>query len=283
MGIDLIRNAIQYEWTITFDNDHDGRYDMDVGENILTLSHHGLHFDRLDRSDFFRNSVIFDLCLGLRDIWHETRHGSFEGTPPEGLLMLERVRQADCFAVSFLVAWEMRSESAPDVWRHVIGSEDGDIAMMFTRVLDRDPTALYNGRALFSAFRQWYADPSRVDTCDHMTLEMLDDRLAMMPDCPDYMFAREEPLSWKSVEILSCLPDKTAYLRGQGDTILRDPFFAGLSDAINQSHFMQIVYDLQVVRVGDVPFRDPSLAKKIFPAAPNQLQGLSEYSLPESE
>ena len=65
--------------------------------------------------------------------------------------------------------------------------------------------------------------------------------------------------------VLSCLPDKTAYLQEQGHEILRDPFYSGLGDPINQAHFMQILKDIKIVRVNDVPFTDAELAAKIFP------------------
>ncbi|MCB1784530.1 MAG: hypothetical protein KDI13_11120, partial [Alphaproteobacteria bacterium] len=46
---------------------------------------------------------------------------------------------------------------------------------------------------------------------------------------------------------------------------LKDPFYAGLNDAINQSHIAQILYDLKVTYVQNVPFRDAELALRIFP------------------
>ena len=47
--------------------------------------------------------------------------------------------------------------------------------------------------------------------------------------------------------------------------IMRNPKYAGLNDEINQAHFMQILYDLKVTLVQDVPFRGADLAGKIFP------------------
>jgi hypothetical protein len=61
------------------------------------------------------------------------------------------------------------------------------------------------------------------------------------------------------------MPDKTAYLRGMGHEILTSPNYAGLHDEINQSHFMQVMYDMKVTYMHGIPFRDKTLAGKIFP------------------
>ena len=69
------------------------------------------------------------------------------------------------------------------------------------------------------------------------------------------------------LEDLATLPDGTRYLQGLGEGILRDPFFAGLNDPINQTHLFHLIYDLEVVMVNNVPFRDARLARMIFPQA----------------
>jgi hypothetical protein len=51
-----------------------------------------------------------------------------------------------------------------------------------------------------------------------------------------------------------------------GETIRRDPFFAGLNDPINQTHLFHLIYDTEVTMVNNVPFRDARLARKIFPS-----------------
>jgi len=68
-----------------------------------------------------------------------------------------------------------------------------------------------------------------------------------------------------NVEILSCLPDKTAYLQGLGTEVLSDPVYSSVDNVINQTHLFHIMYDLQAVVVEDVAFRDADLARKIFP------------------
>jgi len=46
---------------------------------------------------------------------------------------------------------------------------------------------------------------------------------------------------------------------------LEDPYYAGMNDPINQAHLHQMIYDLQVTMVNNVPFSDYDLARKIFP------------------
>ena len=173
---------------------------------------------------------------------------------------LERVRAADLDVLTILVAWELRGEGQPSLWRHMIGAQEGDIAMRFSGYLERDPSALFNGKALAEAFSQWFRDEERVNACDHETLNYLD----TIVQGGNASFGQKK-LTPVGLEVLSCLPDKTAYLQEKGQDLLRDPFYSGLGDPINQAHFMQILYDIKVVRIHDIPFRDADLASKIFP------------------
>lgn len=181
---------------------------------------------------------------------------------PEHIMTMERVRAADCDVVSVLVGWELRGAGHGDLWRHLIGAGNGDMAMIYAGHLERDPSSGYNGYALAATFRQWFRDKERVNACDHDTLEYMDDVLGCGVDQDP--FGRKKP-SRMNIEVLSCLPDKTAYLQGMGGEILSDPLYCGMDDPINQSHLFHILYDLEAIVVRDVPFRDAGLAKKIFP------------------
>jgi len=50
------------------------------------------------------------------------------------------------------------------------------------------------------------------------------------------------------IERLSTLPDKTAYLQDNADAIVNNPVYAGMSDEINKSHLMHILYDVRRIR-----------------------------------
>lgn len=257
--------AIENDWAIALSCLNDNGYSLDYDNRMITLDHFGLSPEALGRSAYFRNAFLTILIRALRDIWHEERFEPFEENfAPEHIMMLERVRMADCDSVTVLAIWELRGAGYSDIWRHLIGSAEGDMALVFMRFLERDPTALFDGTALAHAFRQWYADDARVDACDHETLEnmdiMLEEKATRNPFgqmCSDT----------NMIEDISELPDGTSYLADLASLVLADPYFAGLNDPINQAHFFHLIYDMEVKMVNNVPFRDGKLARKIFPDA----------------
>jgi len=259
----MMDEAFNKGWKISLEDLQGGEYCLDVEEKTLLLDNNALEPSALTRSRYFRNVTIVTLVKALRDIWQERRHGGFdEYFRPEHIMTLERVRAADCDVMTLLVGWELRSAKHCDIWRHLIGSENGDMAMLYSGHLERDPTSGFNGYALAATFRQWFRDKARVNSCDHDTLEYLDEVLSV-GDAAD-PFGKKKP-SRMNIEVLSCLPDKTAYLQGVGGEILSDPLYCGMDDPINQTHLFHILYDLEVVLVNNVPFRDAELARKIFP------------------
>lgn len=259
----LIKEAASDGWMLSIDEREGYDFHLDVMERQIVLDDNGLSAQALGRSEYFRHVIMVSLIRALRDVWQEKRHGGFdEEYGPEDILMLERIRAADCDVIAVLVAWELRSEGQGDLWRHMIGSEDGDIAMAFSGYLERNPAGTFDGGALCAAFKQWYRSVERINACDHETLEYMD---FLVRDNRNTNPFGHEKLTPVGAEVLSCLPDKTAYLRGQGREILKDPFYAGLQDEINQAHLMQVLYDMKVVHVQGVPFRDTELAEKMFP------------------
>ena len=262
LALALLKEAEDTGWRIALSDLGTGGFHLDAAEKIIELDHYGLDAASLGRSSFFRISLVCVLAKALRDIWHENRWGAFEKDyKPEAVVMLERARAADADSVSIFIGWELRSAGYSDIWRHIIGSDDGDIAQVLVNILDRYPTALYNGMALAHVFRQWYADITRIDALDHSTLEHMDFSLR------DQMieFGDKNSLAI-DFENLSALPDGSVYLKELGETVSRDPFFCGLNDPINQAHLFQIVYDSKVTYVDGIPFRDAQLARKFFSA-----------------
>ena len=256
----LLKEAASEGWSfgIADLNGHD--FHLDVPEKQIILDDAGLMPSALGRSAYFLNVLKISMIRALRDVWQEKRHGGFdEQYGPEAILMLERVRAADCDVLATAVSWELRSEGHNELWRYLVGSTDGDIAMAYCGRLERDPSSQFSGAALAAAFDQWFRDIHRVNACDHEALEYLDDVIR-----GGGSFGTKK-LTRVGVEVLSCMPDKTAYLRGRGHDLLTDPFFAGLHDEINQSHFLQVMYDMKVTYVHGVPFSNSALADKIFP------------------
>lgn len=260
----MLQEACDKDWKITIEDLNGGEYCIDVEQKLLILDNNSLVPSALGRSGYFRNMTIVTLTKALRDIWQEKRHGGFdEHYSPEYVLLMERLRAADLDVMAIMVAWELRSEDFPEIWRHIIGSDIGDMAMTYSGYLERDPTSAYSGFALRAAFKQWFREEDRLHNCDHDTLEYLDDVLASSANGAQ-TFGHKRP-GKMNIEVLSCLPDKTAYLHGMGSEILSDPAYSSVNDEINQTHLFHIMYDLEAVIVENVPFRDADLAKKIFP------------------
>lgn len=263
VGRAMVREAGENGWHVALDQLDGNDFYIDAERQLIVLDHHGLKAEGLMRSAYFANTILINTVKALRDIWQEKRYGSFHHLfSAESILMMERIRAADCDVLAIMTAWELRSEGHTDIWRHVIGSAIGDMALIYSMTLERDPAAQFNGKALRATFKGWYELPERVNACDHLTLEYLDDILEHSE--VKNPFGRKMP-THIAVELMSCLPDKTAYLQGFGREVLIDPLYSGLDDETNQSHLMHILYDLEVTLVHNVPFRNSDLAARIFP------------------
>ncbi len=259
----LFKFAAAAGWRVKLADLGTGGFHLDIPERTLELDHAGMDASALGRSVFFRCAILQSFIRGLRDIWQEEKLGGIETIyRPDSFLMMERVRAADVDCVAVLAAWELRAAGYADLWRHILGGDDGDLAVTFGCALEKTPASLYNGAALAKAFNQWFEDELRVDAVDHEALEHLDDLLEN--GSPAEILGKDTAQAAQA-EALSTLPDGARYLTGMGDNVLRDPLYAGLHDPINQAHLFHIVYDTQVVMVGGVPFGDAKLARKIFP------------------
>lgn len=265
-GRALLSEASASGWSLALgDLGGQGGLHLDIPSRLLVLDPYGLNAQAFGRTAHYRQDLCLMFARGLREIWHENRMGAPEPVyKPESVLTLERARAADIDTIALLCAWEMRAAGYADAWRHVLGSEQGDMAMIFTRRMEKDPSALFTGMALTQAFRQWYADDDRVNLVDRETLRMMDTHIATAPAHP--LFGQKS-CDADVIHALATLPDGVAYLKDTAEAVLRDPFFCGMSDPINQTHLFQIVYDMEAVVVCNVPFRDARLARKIFPDA----------------
>lgn len=262
-GFTMLREAMDKDWRVMMDDLHGGEYCIDVDNKLMILDHHCLSAQAFARSPYFRNMMLVSMIKALRDVWQEKRHGGQDEVyRAEYLMLMERVRAADCDVLSVLVGWELRAAEYPELWRHLIGSDNGDMAMVFSNYLERQPTAHFNGQALRAAFTQWFKSAERVKACDHDTLEFMDEVMAFTRE--GNPFGKKKPVKI-NIEILSCLPDRTAYLQGFGAEVLSAPLYSAMDDVINQTHLFHILYDLEATIVESVPFRSAELARKIFP------------------
>lgn len=259
----LFKFAASAGWRVKLADLSTGGFHLDIPGRTLHLDHAGMDASALGRSMHFRCAILQSFIRGLRDIWQEEKLGGIETVyRPDSFLMMERIRAADVDSVAVLAAYELRAAGYGDLWRHILGGDDGDLAVTFGCALEKTPASLYNGAALARTFSQWFEDELRVDAVDHDALEHLDD---LLENGASAEALGKDIASAAQAESLSTLPDGAQYLTGMGDNVLRDPLYAGLHDEINQAHLFHIVYDTQVVMVGGVPFGDAKLARKIFP------------------
>ncbi len=258
----LVEDALDEQYQLGFADLGKTGFCLDVSEKTITLNSNGLLPAALGRSAYFKYDMLLNLVRALRDIWQENRNGgSEEQFSPEDILLIERVRAADLDVIAVQVAWELRHENFSDIWRHLIGSNEGDLAMAYSSYLERNPSSAFNNDALFSAFQLWFESNDRVNAADHETLEYMDEVIEIMKENP---FNRKR-LNEHHLEALTCLPDRSAYLHKRARDVIRDPRYAGLRDEINQSHLFHIMLDLETTLIGNVAFRDSHLAGKIFP------------------
>ncbi len=259
----LLKEAQGEGWGVRLDDLSQEGYAIDEAEQVILLDHFGLTANALGRSSHFRNTLLVQFVKALRELWHDREGHSFETTHrTEAVLLLERVRAADCETMAILAGWELRGAGYSDLWRLILGSEEGDMAMVFTRAMEKDPSGFYDGSVLTRAFCQWYGDEMRVAAADHATLERMD---AMLEKAQGEEIFGTSSLKAADVEKMSRLPGGRAYLKGMGANIATDPYFVSVNDPINESHLFQVVYDSKVIMVEGVPFRDQRLARLIFP------------------
>lgn len=278
----MLDAALEEGWSVVLDDlDQSGcDFEVDIDECEIVLNNNGLRDDAILRSCYFKTVTLISLVKALRQIWQDKRHDQIDITlKPQDLLMNCRLRAADLDIVTVSTAWELRAEDHGDIWRHLIGSEDGDLALAYSQSLERgqifskDATAEQDfgytkmtNAAMTAAFYQWFRSEERVNKADHGALREIDQ--VLLEDDVQALAAEDKGqrgLTGGQVEVLSCLPNKTAYLLGFGAEILSDPHFSGLSDPVNQAHLMHIAYDMKVVYRGDVAFQSEDLAARIFP------------------
>src|SRR6185295_17549624 len=121
----LLEDAAARGWAIGTADLHSGGFYLDTAQRHILLDHFSMRPALLGRSVYFRNAFVTTLIRALRDIWHEHRINPYQSEyKPEHVLMLERVRAADCDTVTIQAGWELRGAGFADVWRHILGSEE---------------------------------------------------------------------------------------------------------------------------------------------------------------
>lgn len=253
----------QYGWRFVLSDIENGGFHLDASDRIAHIDNHGLTPQAISHSSHFRNSILVSLARALRDIWHEEKLCDIEKVlSPEDLLMLERARTADGDIVAVFIGWELRCEGHAEIWRHLISSEESDIAMTISRFASECPNFENISKTLEHAYRKWHLNENRVNSCDHDILEFMDDILEES-EC-EAPFG-ETRINGEMLESVSELPGGYRYLHGKGKAIISDPNYCGMKDEINNAHLLQIVHDAKSIIVEGVPFRSAEIASKVFP------------------
>ncbi len=259
----MINHISKTAWSLRLDDLSQQGYVVDDNAQTIVLDHYGFGANALGRSIHYRCLVLTSFLRALRDVAQRALKEEWADTHrPESLLMLERAFAADRETMVILIGWELRAAGYVELWRFILGAEEGDMAMIFTRAMENDPAGFYDGSVLTRTFCQWYGDADRVAGTDHTTLESMDERLQKRDAHSKF---GSNPATAQDFEKIARLGAQS-YLKGMGQNIKTDPYFVAINDPINESHLFQVVYDSNVVMVEGVPFSDRTLARLIFPS-----------------
>lgn len=257
MGQNLLQEAVRLKWSVQLESLENGGFNLDYDQKTIILDNYGFDAKSLGHAPYYYLSLVPTMARALRDMCHEVSFNTKEyDFDAEAMLQFERIRAADIDTIAIYVGWELRAVGHDDIWRHMLASQDGDLAQIMVNIMGRYPTANYDGIALAHVFRQWFADEERVDTVDFYTLEHMDTLVA------DQAVLGNGKLKPKHINMIAFMFDGKTYLKDLELVILKDPYFTSMNDTINQTHLFQIVYDSKVTIVNDIPFRDAVLAKK---------------------
>jgi|GEM_PF-1661063 hypothetical protein len=158
---------------------------------------------------------------------------------PLEYLRLNRLAEADIDAVTVQICWELRTAGDPLAWRQLLAGDKGDLAVVFSNGLRHYPMGQFDGKALRYVFRQWFADPERVNSADHTGLEFLDMAMA----CPDqFEVTGTEKVSENDIRKIEKQLPFQHYLEGIN---VFGRWFDGLKEPFNQVHLHHIINDIK--------------------------------------
>lgn len=175
----------------------------------------------------------------LRRAWHHhAGAGADFSLFPEAFLEQFRLAEADAEAVVHQVAWELRAQGAGFLWRYLLSVQNGDIAVVFEREAAQNMKNSFDGRALRSAFDQWFAESGRIAAADHFALEMLD--MALVQAARPRRFA-SRALKSDEMQSIGRLPTSQNYLAG---CLFTNPWYRKSVCDINRTHLRHIEQDV---------------------------------------
>ena len=265
LGRTLASDARFEDWSIELDEVEDGRHIADLQMRVLILPRFMPSAVALGRSQYFRNMFLAEFCRGLRGIWNL----SLGVRDPRDLtindqVVWNRLVQADHDLLLLSMAWELREADYPDLWRHLIGSDLGELAIAWSALLERQPPLSFP-QMLMRLFPRWMECDTLLNAVDHRTLEHLDHFL-QSPGSGRPCGSRR--LEGSDLLKLSALPEEVMYLKPFITMLLDNDDAARMPDPINEAHLLHLLQDLTAMRTVHAGFRDADLARKIFPDLP---------------
>ncbi|MDF3023965.1 MAG: hypothetical protein K0R10_1326 [Alphaproteobacteria bacterium] len=206
------------------------------GQNHFDL---GYQADLLQKSEKGVSRYLVSFIGALRRAWHHHGgRGPDVSLRPEDFLRLCRFEEADIEAVTHLIAWELRSGGASFLWRHLLSGANGDISVVFERMIESNPNRQFDGEALKAAFNQWFAERERINSCDHFALEMFD--MALIQQGAGNRVGIS-PLRLGMIEGIGVMPNAQNYLL---DCPFTSSWYDGLDDEFNRTHLRHIKQDI---------------------------------------
>ncbi len=252
----LMMSIESHQWRLTLAKDTADSYVIDEENNLVVLP-------SIMKKSYSHHNLILNTIRALRDIWHEDCHSDlYQTLTPEEYLKWEKIRAADIESFTLLIAWELRISGENDLWRMIIGSEIGDMALVFQANIEQNKNGVFSyQRALLSTFHQWYREEDRVNQTDSQTLTTLDEILLDHSTSDSFGTERLKALD---IEERLSLSTGESYLL-HIENILNNPDYCQISSEVNQAHFFHIMNDCKTIHLEHTHFRDKALAAKIFP------------------
>lgn len=253
------------DWSIELDEVEDGRHIADAQLRVLIMPRFMPSAVALGRSPYFRNLFLAELCRGLRGIWNLSLNvPDTRALTITDQVLWQRLMQADHDLLLLGIAWELREGDHPELLRHLIGSDLGDLAIAWSALLERQPPLTFT-QILMRMLPRWLEAELLLNAVDHRTLEHLDHYLQSPGSGRPFGSRRLEATDLLR---LSALPDESMYLKPFIATLLGERDAARMPDPINQAHLQHLLADLTAMRTVQAGFRDADLARKIFPDLP---------------
>lgn len=252
------------DWAIELDDCEDGHFIAEPQIRTLILPRCAPSAVALGRSPYMRQLFLLEFCRGLRAIWHlDSGVPSSHNLTIKDQIVWNRLVRADLDVMSLTVAWDLREADLPDLWRHLIGSDLGDLAISYAATLERHPQGLDLPVLLRQVYLQWLAADLLLEPVDHRTLERLDRGLTHA----SRVYGTRRIQASEILRLTAMAEDKS-YLEGLATHLLADPELARMPDQVNAAHLAHLQEDLTAIRITQAGFRDQDLARRIFPDLP---------------